>query len=71
MRVRESVNEVEEDSWMRCGNKKGTGELEQLLVTGGTTWRLQVTAERCGGAGERQQRSGSGGLVSWRARWWG
>jgi hypothetical protein len=28
MRVLESVNEVEEDSWMCCGNKKGTSELE-------------------------------------------
>jgi hypothetical protein len=28
IRARESVNEVEEDSWMCCGNKKGMGVLQ-------------------------------------------
>jgi hypothetical protein len=58
MRLRESVNEVEEGSWMCCGNKKGTSEMEQLLAACGATWRLRATAARLGGAEGGQQRSG-------------
>jgi hypothetical protein len=54
----ERVKVVEEGSWMLCGTKKNTGELEQLLVSGGTTWRLGPTAARRGGVGGSQQRSG-------------
>jgi hypothetical protein len=39
MRSHESVNEVKEDSWTCCTNKKRHGELEQLLATGGATWQ--------------------------------
>jgi hypothetical protein len=58
MRPRESVNKVEEDSWMCYGNKKGTGELEQLLATGGATWQLRATAARRGRAEGGKQKSG-------------
>jgi hypothetical protein len=54
----ERVKVVEEGSWMLCGTKKSTGELEQLLASGGTTWRLRAMAARCGGAGRSQQGSG-------------
>jgi hypothetical protein len=57
-RARESVNEVEEGSWTCYGNKKRHGELEQLLATGGVTWRLRATVVRCGRAGKSQQGSG-------------
>jgi hypothetical protein len=49
MRVRESVNEVEEGSWMCCRNKKGHGQAGAAAGNrrrdvaasgdGGTTWR--------------------------------
>jgi hypothetical protein len=35
----ERVKVAEEGSWMLCGTKKNTGELEQLLASGGVTWR--------------------------------
>jgi hypothetical protein len=35
----ERVKVVEEGSWMLCGTKKQTDELEQLLASGGATWR--------------------------------
>jgi hypothetical protein len=44
MRARESVYEVEEDSWTCYRNKKRHGKLEQLLATDDATWRLQATA---------------------------
>jgi hypothetical protein len=44
------VNEVEEDSRTCCENKKGVGELEQLLAVRRRAWHLQVPAERRGGA---------------------
>jgi hypothetical protein len=44
MQPRERVNEVEEDSRMCCENKKGTGELEQLLASDGVMWRLRPMA---------------------------
>jgi hypothetical protein len=39
-----------------CGRaKKRHGEPEQLLSTGGATWRLRVAAERRGARGRRQR----------------
>jgi hypothetical protein len=58
MRLRERVKVVEEGSWTLCGTKKSTGELEQLLASGGTTGRLRATAARRGGAGRSQPGSG-------------
>jgi hypothetical protein len=61
MRVCESVNEVEEGSWMCCGNKKGHGQAGAAagdwrrdvaaLGDGGTTWR---GGEKPAGSGERR-----------------
>jgi hypothetical protein len=51
------------------GLRRGTGEPEQLLATGGATWRLRVTAARCGGAGRSQPGSSERRAVSWRSRW--
>jgi hypothetical protein len=51
MRPRERVKVVEEGSWTLCRAKKSTGELEQLLPSGGVTWRL-----RAAGGGAEQQR---------------
>jgi hypothetical protein len=50
----EQVKVVEEGSWMLCGTKKNTGKLEQLLVSGGATWRLRATTARRGGAARSQ-----------------
>jgi hypothetical protein len=55
---RERVKVVKEGSWTLCGTKKSTGEPEQLLATGGATWRLWATAARRGVAGRSQQGSG-------------
>jgi hypothetical protein len=55
---RERVNKVEEDSRTCCENKKGVGELEQLLAVRRRAWRLRVPAVRRGGAGRGQQGSG-------------
>jgi hypothetical protein len=44
----ERVKVVEEDSWMLCGTKKNSGELEQLLASGSATWRLRPMAARRG-----------------------
>jgi hypothetical protein len=33
------VKVVEEGSWMLCETKKNSGVLEQLLASGGATWR--------------------------------
>jgi hypothetical protein len=54
----EQVKLVEEGSWMLCGTKKNTGEVEQLLASGGATWQLRATAARRGGAARSQQGSG-------------
>jgi hypothetical protein len=54
MQPRELVNEVKEDSWTCCENKKGVGELEQLLAVQPCAWRLRVPAVRRGGAGRGQ-----------------
>jgi hypothetical protein len=51
MQPRERVTEVEEDSRTCCENKKGVGELEQLLAVRRRAWRLQVSAARRGGVG--------------------
>jgi hypothetical protein len=37
----ERVKVVEEGSWMLCGTKKSTSELEQPRASGGATWRLR------------------------------
>jgi hypothetical protein len=47
------------------------GKLEQLLATGGATRQLRATATQRVGAGKSQQGRASGGLASWKARWWG
>jgi hypothetical protein len=61
MRARESVNEVEEGSWMCYGNKKGHGRAGAAAGDrrcdvaasgdGGTTWR---GGEKPVGSGERR-----------------
>jgi hypothetical protein len=52
---REQIKVVEGVSWT-CGRaKKRHGELEQLLSTGGATWRLRVAAEQRGTCGRRQR----------------
>jgi hypothetical protein len=50
----ERIKEVEKDSWTCGGTKKRHGEPEQLLSTGGATWRLRATAERRGVRGNEQ-----------------
>jgi hypothetical protein len=54
MRSRERIKVVEGGSWTCDGAKKRHGEPEQLLSTGGATWRLRVAAERRGVRGRRQ-----------------
>jgi hypothetical protein len=54
MRSRERIKVVEGGSWTCGGAKKRHGEPEQLLSTGGVTWRLRIAAERRGARGRRQ-----------------
>jgi hypothetical protein len=69
MRVRESVNEVEEGSWMCCGNNKGHGRAGAVAGNGGATWWgrgkpakvRQAAGGRAGGPG--------GGVRAARGSW--
>jgi hypothetical protein len=75
MRARESVNEVEEDSWTCCGNKKGHGRAGAAAGDrrrdvaaagdGGATWR---GGEKPAGSGERRPGALEGQVVGLKRR---
>jgi hypothetical protein len=55
MQSHERIKVVEGGSWTFGGAKKRHGEPEQLLSTGGATWRLRVAVEWRGARGRRER----------------